>query len=332
MTRLICLRVSRTSGQRRRSTSVSAPAPLSGRGSLGSVPTGSASVRSGVASGVGGSATGAGVGVGSTSGVGAARPGSTIAGHAASGAGDGRAATGVGVVLDVGCDGGVAVGAGVETVDSAVGTAGADSVAASSAGRSVVPSAARTAAAPRPPAPDAGPPVAGPPVAPWSAGTTVGPLATPAPGSEPVATAADRPPRSNRSSRAANPATPSSADGSSSRATNSSRCSRGEVAPVISRRASLTRSAARESSAAPRCPAWMRIAASWSVGSSRKTAPAASPEAEMTIRSRMRSRRSSTNRRGSWPVLMTRSTTRNALAPSPAVTAPTRSSSRDTCV
>ena len=52
----------------------------------------------------------------------------------------------------------------------------------------------------------------------------------------------------------------------------------------------------------------------------------------MTMRSRSRSSRSSTNRRGSWPVEITRSTTRNADAPSRAAIASTTSSSSEACV
>ena len=52
----------------------------------------------------------------------------------------------------------------------------------------------------------------------------------------------------------------------------------------------------------------------------------------MTMRSRSRSSRSSTKRRGSWPVEITRSTTRNAEAPSRAAIASVRSSSSDAWV
>ena len=55
-------------------------------------------------------------------------------------------------------------------------------------------------------------------------------------------------PRSSRSSRAPMPERVSSAAGSSSRAMSSSRCRRGEVAPVISVSAALQRSAERDSS------------------------------------------------------------------------------------
>ncbi len=57
----------------------------------------------------------------------------------------------------------------------------------------------------------------------------------------------------------------------------SSRCRRGDVAPVISVSAALTRSAARDSSATPRCCACVRMRSSWSAGWSRRTACASSP-------------------------------------------------------
>ena len=98
----------------------------------------------------------------------------------------------------------------------------------------------------------------------------------------------------------------------STRATRSSSCSRGEVAPVIWSSAALTRSAARDRRAVPYAAACVCIRASSSAGRPRRTDAASSPVAAITMRSRMRSSRSSTKRRGSWPVCTTRSTAANA--------------------
>ena len=116
------------------------------------------------------------------------------------------------------------------------------------------------------------------------------------------------------------------------RAHSSSRCSWGEVAPVISVRAVFVMSAARESSAAPSWDAWLRSRAIWSWGMPCRMLPADSGTALTMMRSRNRSSRSSTKRRGSWPVCTTRSTARNTVAPSPDAKASTTSSSRAPCV
>ncbi|KDP91699.1 hypothetical protein W824_05095 [Clavibacter cf. michiganensis LMG 26808] len=125
----------------------------------------------------------------------------------------------------------------------------------------------------------------------------------------------------------------SSLAGTSTRATSSSRWRRGEVAPVISVRAALTTSAARDSSTAPKATACARMRSSSSSGVPRSTAAAPSADVAPTMmRSRSRSSRSSTKRRGSWPVWMTRSTPANAAAASCRATASMTSSSSAACV
>ena len=136
--------------------------------------------------------------------------------------------------------------------------------------------------------------------------------------------------RSSRSIRVAAP--PAPAAGTSIRAVISSRCRRGDVAPTISSSASLTVSATRESSAAPNRCACRVSAAIWSAGAPRSTPAARSPVAATTIRSRIRSSRSSTNRRGSWPVCTIRSIAANAPAASCSATAVTTSSIREALV
>ncbi|KAF0257955.1 hypothetical protein DOU02_10775 [Clavibacter michiganensis subsp. michiganensis] len=139
--------------------------------------------------------------------------------------------------------------------------------------------------------------------------------------------------RSRRSTRARAPRCVSSLAGTSTRATSSSRWRRGEVAPVISVRAALTTSAARDSSTAPKATAWARMRSSSSSGVPRSTAAAPSTEVAPTMmRSRRRSRRSSTKRRGSWPVWMTRSTPAKAPAASCRATESMTSSSSAACV
>ncbi len=138
--------------------------------------------------------------------------------------------------------------------------------------------------------------------------------------------------RSRRSTRASAPRSESSLEGTSTRAIMSSRCSRGDVAPVISVRAVLITSAARESSAWPNSAACDAMRSSWSCGMPRMTLAALSEVAATTMRSRSRSSRSSTKRRGSWPVWMTRSTAANTAAASRAPIASTASSSRAPCV
>ena len=121
--------------------------------------------------------------------------------------------------------------------------------------------------------------------------------------------------RSRRSTRASAPRVVSSVAGIRARAIMSSRCSRGEVAPLISVSAAFRMSAVRESSAGPKAAAWPFMRSSSSCGTPRSTAAApATLVADTMIRSRMRSSRSSTNRRGSCPVWMTRSTASNAAA------------------
>ena len=128
--------------------------------------------------------------------------------------------------------------------------------------------------------------------------------------------------RSRRSRRAAYPCSPEAA-GRRMRAQISSSCSRGAVAPVISVRPVLTMSAARESAPGPKPACCTRMRSSWSSGTPRSTCPAPSGIAATMMRSRRRSSRSSTKRRGSWPDSMTLSIWRKVAAPSPAASAST---------
>ncbi len=132
--------------------------------------------------------------------------------------------------------------------------------------------------------------------------------------------------RSRRSRRAANPASPA-APGSRMRAAMSSSWSRGAVAPVISVRPALATSAARDNAPGPNAAAWRRIRSSWSSGTCRRTEPAPSVTAATTMRSRSRSRRSSTKRRGSRPVSTTLSMVRKTAPASRAAKASTAPSS-----
>ena len=163
-----------------------------------------------------------------------------------------------------------------------------------------------------------------------STGGSVG-FATAAPaGTTPDDAAAPSTPirRSSRSTRASAPRSDSSLSGTRMRATISSRWSLGEVAPVISVRAAFATSAARDNSASPNFFACTAMRSSSSCGMPRSTAAAPSAEvAATTIRSRNRSSRSSTNRRGSCPVWITRSTAVNAAAESRAPIASMTSSS-----
>ncbi len=135
--------------------------------------------------------------------------------------------------------------------------------------------------------------------------------------------------RSRRSTRASAPRSEASLDGTRMRAIISSRWRRGDVAPVISVRAALTMSAERDSSAAPNLVAWTLMRSSSSCGTPRRTAAVPSAlVAATTMRSRSRSRRSSTKRRGSCPVWITRSTAANAPAASRTPMASTTSSRR----
>ena len=96
----------------------------------------------------------------------------------------------------------------------------------------------------------------------------------------------------------------------------SSRCSRGAVAPRSSLSAELVTSAARVSSAGPKRLACSISRAIWSSGASMSPRSAAFGTLCRTIRSRKRSSRSVTKRRGSWPASMTWSMTVNSPAPS----------------
>ncbi len=104
------------------------------------------------------------------------------------------------------------------------------------------------------------------------------------------------------------------------------------MAPRISVSPSLTRSAARLSSAAPKVPAWASIRSMTSAGASMSPFSAASGTAARITRSRSRSSRSATNRRGSLPPSITRSTTSKAAAPSPVAKASTTESSSEPSV
>ena len=134
--------------------------------------------------------------------------------------------------------------------------------------------------------------------------------------------------RSRASRRAARPRCVSSEAGSSRRAMSSSRCRRGLVAPTMSVSARLVMSARRESSARESCAACADRRRTWSSGMPCRIAPASSGRARAITRSRKRSSRSSTKRRGSWPDCTTRSTTRNTVGVSSAATASITSSSR----
>ena len=101
----------------------------------------------------------------------------------------------------------------------------------------------------------------------------------------------------------------------------------GDVVPRISPRASCTISAKRVSPPGPRCSICPCIRASWSPGASTSPRSAASGTACSRMRSRIRSSRSSTKRRGSRPVSMTESMTRKTPAASSAPKAVTAASS-----
>lgn len=132
------------------------------------------------------------------------------------------------------------------------------------------------------------------------------PPCTSGPGTYPMAGAPAPPPekftpRSIRSRRAMTDRSSPYAAGRSTRAQMSSSWSRGEVAPRISVSPSLTRSAARLSSAAPKTPAWACMRSTTSDGASMSPFSAASGTAARITRSRSRSSRSATNLRGSLP-------------------------------
>ncbi len=170
--------------------------------------------------------------------------------------------------------------------------------------------AARAAAAPPPGGTGAASRGGSPPVI---------PPCTSGPGTYPIAGAPPPEgltPRSRRSRRAMTDRSSPYAAGNSTRAQINSSCSRGEVAPRISVSPSLTRSAARLSSAGPKTPACACMRSSTSAGASMSPFSTASGTAATITRSRNRSSRSATNRRGSLPPSMTRSTTSKAAAPS----------------
>ena len=133
---------------------------------------------------------------------------------------------------------------------------------------------------------------------------------------------------SSRSRRAITPSVVWSAPGSSTRAQISSSSSRGAVAPLSSVRPSATRSAARLRSARPNRAACATSRSARSCGTSMSPVAGASGTAAMISRSRSRRSRSSVNRRGSWPVSITLSTTPKTVPPSPAANASTTSSRR----
>ena len=116
------------------------------------------------------------------------------------------------------------------------------------------------------------------------------------------------------------------------RAKSSSSCSRGAVAPDISRSADSTMSALRDSRRLPHFVAWVCMTTNWSAGVSTRMSDALSPAKAHTIKSRKRCSRSSTKRRGSWPVAMISSTILNAEAPSPSPSASTALSSMEASV
>ncbi len=161
-------------------------------------------------------------------------------------------------------------------------------------------------------------------------GTAARAAAAPAPASVDVPSCPPTSPtptrRSSRSTRASAPRCVSSASGTSIRAVISSRWRRGEVAPVMSVRALLAMSADRERAVAPNTPACRVMVSSSSGEMPRSTAAALSFVAATTIRSRRRSSRSSTKRRGSWPVCTTRSIAAKADAGSATASASTTSS------
>ena len=115
---------------------------------------------------------------------------------------------------------------------------------------------------------------------------------------------------------------------STRRAASSSRWSRGEVAPLMVERVSCTRSPHSERSAGANRAAWPRIASSSSAGTCGSRSVPLSGTAESTMRSRIRSSRSSTKRRGSWPVASTCSTAPYSDAASRSATAVIARSSR----
>ncbi len=133
--------------------------------------------------------------------------------------------------------------------------------------------------------------------------------------------------RSSLSSRACSDSSSLYAPGSITRAQISSSCSRGAALPRISVSPVLTMSAARLSSAAPNASAWACITATRSAGASISPFSPASGTVARITRSRSRSSRSVTKRRGSCPPSTTRSITWNTVAPSCAAKASTTSSS-----
>ena len=98
---------------------------------------------------------------------------------------------------------------------------------------------------------------------------------------------------------------------------------RGEVAPFISGIRSLIWSASSAIPVGLNMPAWALSTSARPAGASTRPMSKASGTVWMTIRSRIRSSRSTTKRRGSMPLSMTSSTVENNRAPSPAARAST---------
>ncbi|GEM_PF-4186574 len=115
---------------------------------------------------------------------------------------------------------------------------------------------------------------------------------------------------------------------STRRAASSSRWTRGEVAPDMVESVSCTRSPQRDRSAVSKPSIWSRMRASSSAGCWGSRSSPRSGTADSTIRSRSRSRRSSTKRRGSWPEAITCSTAPYMPAASRRAIASTAVSSR----
>ena len=154
------------------------------------------------------------------------------------------------------------------------------------------------------------------------------PPEAPAAASEPTGAASwGEPPPTRPTAPSSAPSGCAGATGTRMRPTRSSNCRRGEVAPVIDRSASSTRSAARDKPLGPQFFACNCIRSNWSAGASERTSRAPSPATAIISRSRRRWSRSSTKRLGSCPDSTMRSTTLYAPAPSPPARASTDSSS-----
>ncbi len=113
----------------------------------------------------------------------------------------------------------------------------------------------------------------------------------------------------------------------SARAIMSSRCNRGAVAPTMVSSVALTVSAMRDSCPGANFIDCSNMRCSWSSGTPRNTEAApCTVVAEITMRSRRRSSRSSTKRRGSCPVCTMRSVAAKASAGLPEASASTAAS------